>query len=193
MDLTRLGHRRARRRRDPRPRLRRARVAPGALFFCVRGATSTGTTSQATRSPRARSRSSSSGRSTLDVPQLVVPSVRAAMAPAAATLLRRPVARARRRGGHRARTARRRPRSCSQSILEAAGRRPALLTNIERRVGGERGATGLNTPEAIDLQRLLPRDARRGRPLVRDGGDVDRRARRGGSTARASRCSSSRT
>ncbi len=41
------------------------------------------------------------------------------------------------------------------SILEAAGRRPALLTNIERRVGGAPQPTGLNTPEAIDLQRLF--------------------------------------
>jgi UDP-N-acetylmuramoyl-L-alanyl-D-glutamate--2,6-diaminopimelate ligase len=41
------------------------------------------------------------------------------------------------------------------SVLDAAGRRPALLTNIERRVGGELRPTGLNTPEAIDLQRLL--------------------------------------
>jgi UDP-N-acetylmuramoyl-L-alanyl-D-glutamate--2,6-diaminopimelate ligase len=42
-----------------------------------------------------------------------------------------------------------------RAILEAAGRRPALLTNIERRIGGERRPTGLNTPEAIDLQRLF--------------------------------------
>ena len=41
------------------------------------------------------------------------------------------------------------------AILEAAGRRPALLTNIRRIVGGEERAIGLNTPEAIDLQRLL--------------------------------------
>jgi UDP-N-acetylmuramoyl-L-alanyl-D-glutamate--2,6-diaminopimelate ligase len=41
------------------------------------------------------------------------------------------------------------------SILEAAGRRPALLTNIRRIVGGEERRIGLNTPEAIDLQRLL--------------------------------------
>jgi UDP-N-acetylmuramoyl-L-alanyl-D-glutamate--2,6-diaminopimelate ligase len=41
------------------------------------------------------------------------------------------------------------------SILAAAGRRPGLLTNIERRVGGAARATGLNTPEAIDLQRLF--------------------------------------
>jgi UDP-N-acetylmuramoyl-L-alanyl-D-glutamate--2,6-diaminopimelate ligase len=41
------------------------------------------------------------------------------------------------------------------SILDAAGRRPALLTNIERRIGGELRPTGLNTPESIDLQRLF--------------------------------------
>jgi UDP-N-acetylmuramoyl-L-alanyl-D-glutamate--2,6-diaminopimelate ligase len=41
------------------------------------------------------------------------------------------------------------------AILEAAGRRPALLTNIRRVVGGEDRSIGLNTPEAIDLQRLF--------------------------------------
>jgi UDP-N-acetylmuramoyl-L-alanyl-D-glutamate--2,6-diaminopimelate ligase len=42
-----------------------------------------------------------------------------------------------------------------RAVLDAAGRRPGLLTNIERRVGGESCSIGLNTPEAIDLQRLL--------------------------------------
>src|SRR3954447_10549164 len=41
------------------------------------------------------------------------------------------------------------------SILNAAGRRPALLTNIERRIGGKLHPTGLNTPESVDLQRLF--------------------------------------
>jgi UDP-N-acetylmuramoyl-L-alanyl-D-glutamate--2,6-diaminopimelate ligase len=41
------------------------------------------------------------------------------------------------------------------SILRSAGRRPALLTNIERLVGGVARPTGLNTPESIDLQRLF--------------------------------------
>jgi UDP-N-acetylmuramoyl-L-alanyl-D-glutamate--2,6-diaminopimelate ligase len=41
------------------------------------------------------------------------------------------------------------------SILRAAGRRPGLLGNIERRVGDELRPAALNTPEAIDLQRLL--------------------------------------
>jgi UDP-N-acetylmuramoyl-L-alanyl-D-glutamate--2,6-diaminopimelate ligase len=42
-----------------------------------------------------------------------------------------------------------------RAILDAGGRRPALLTNIRRVVGGEERPTGLNTPEAIDLQRLF--------------------------------------
>jgi UDP-N-acetylmuramoyl-L-alanyl-D-glutamate--2,6-diaminopimelate ligase len=41
------------------------------------------------------------------------------------------------------------------AIFEAAGRRPGLLGNIERRVGDERLPAGLNTPEAVDLQRLF--------------------------------------
>jgi UDP-N-acetylmuramoyl-L-alanyl-D-glutamate--2,6-diaminopimelate ligase len=41
------------------------------------------------------------------------------------------------------------------SVLGAADRRPALLTNIERRIGGELRPTGLNTPESVDLQRLF--------------------------------------
>jgi UDP-N-acetylmuramoyl-L-alanyl-D-glutamate--2,6-diaminopimelate ligase len=40
-------------------------------------------------------------------------------------------------------------------ILRAAGRRPGLLTNLERRVGDESRPAALNTPEAIDLQRLF--------------------------------------
>src|SRR5439155_18937254 len=49
------------------------------------------------------------------------------------------------------------------AILVAAGRRAGLLTNIERLVAGEVRPTGLNTPEAIDLQRLF-------REML-DGGD----------------------
>jgi UDP-N-acetylmuramoyl-L-alanyl-D-glutamate--2,6-diaminopimelate ligase len=41
------------------------------------------------------------------------------------------------------------------SVLEAAGRRPGLLGSIERRIGDERRPAGLNTPEAIDLQRTF--------------------------------------
>jgi UDP-N-acetylmuramoyl-L-alanyl-D-glutamate--2,6-diaminopimelate ligase len=50
------------------------------------------------------------------------------------------------------------------AILRAAGWSTGLLTNIERRAGGESLATGLNTPEAIDLQRIF-------RQML-DGGDT---------------------
>ena len=108
-------------------------------------------------------------------------------------VLRRPVARARRRRRHRDE----REDDLGVPARDRSSTRrdgsPALLTNIERRVGGEVRPTGLNTPEAIDLQRLFREMLDGGRPLVRDGGDVDRGRARGGSTARASPCSSSRT
>src|SRR6185437_4569450 len=90
----------------------------------------------------------------LDVPQLIVPSVRAAMGPAAADFFGRPsdtleIAAVTGTNG-KTTTA-----FLLHAILEAAGRRPALLTNIRRVVGGEERPIGLNTPEAIDLQRLL--------------------------------------
>ena len=150
-------------------------VRPGALFFCVRGRDApTGTRSRRPPPRSARRRSSSSTRSTSPLPQLVVPDVARRDARRGDALLRRPDARARGRRRSPARTARRRPRSCSHAILEATGGSTGLLTNIERRVGGEQRPTGLNTPEAIDLQRLFREMARRRRPRLRDGGDLDR-------------------
>ncbi len=75
------------------------------------------------------------------MPQLVVPSVRAAMPVAANEFFGDPsheldVAAVTGTNG-KTTTA-----FLLQSILEAAGRRPALLTNIERRVGGESARPG---------------------------------------------------
>ncbi len=129
-------------------------VSPGALFFCVPGvkadghdlagaAVAAGAVALVVERP-------------LDapVPQLVVPSVRAAMPPAANAFFGAPsyeldVAAVTGTNG-KTTTA-----FLLHAILTAAGRRPGLLTNIERRVGGESVPLGLNTPEAIDLQRLL--------------------------------------
>ena len=79
------------------------------------------------------------------------------------------------RGGHRheRQDDHRVPARTRSSTPPAGG--PALLTNIERRVGGESRPTGLNTPEAIDLQRLFREMLDAGDRVVRDGGDVDRR------------------
>ena len=128
-------------RRGAGSRLRRPRRAPGALFFCVPGARADGHDFAARRG-RARRRRARR---------------RARARPAGAAARRR--RRARGDGGRRrrllrradaassrspaspGRTARRRRRSCSTSILDAAGRRPGLLGTVESRVGG-RGAAG---------------------------------------------------
>jgi UDP-N-acetylmuramoyl-L-alanyl-D-glutamate--2,6-diaminopimelate ligase len=90
----------------------------------------------------------------VDVPQLVVSSVRAAMPRAAVEFFgdpsaRLPVAAVTGTNG-KTTTA-----YLLWSILAAAGERPGLLTNVERRVGDEIRPVDLNTPESIDLQRLF--------------------------------------
>src|SRR6476469_8414636 len=138
-------------------------VTPGALFFCIPGKTADGHDFAAEAVQRGAVALVVERRlDDLDIPQLVVPSVREAMGPAAADFFGHPsdtleVAAVTGTNG-KTTTA-----FLLHSILETAGRRPALLTNIRRIVGGEERPTGLNTPEAIDLQRLL-------REMV-DGGD----------------------
>jgi UDP-N-acetylmuramoyl-L-alanyl-D-glutamate--2,6-diaminopimelate ligase len=90
----------------------------------------------------------------VDVPQLVVPNVRAAMPRAAVEFFgdpsaRLPVAAVTGTNG-KTTTA-----YLLWSILAAAGERPGLLTNVERRVGDDVRPVDLNTPESIDLQRLF--------------------------------------
>jgi UDP-N-acetylmuramoyl-L-alanyl-D-glutamate--2,6-diaminopimelate ligase len=96
------------------------------------------------------------------VPQLVVPDVRAAMPPAATLFFGDPTHSLDVAGitGTNGKTT---SAFLLRAILTAAGRRAGLLTNIERLVGGESRPTGLNTPEAIDLQRFF-------REML-DGGD----------------------
>ena len=129
-------------------------VTPGALFFCIPGTTVDGHDLAAAAVDRGAAALVVERRLELDVPQLVVPSVRAAMGPAAANFFGRPsetleIAAVTGTNG-KTTTA-----FLLQAILDAAGRRPALLTNIRRVVGGHERPIGLNTPEAIDLQRLL--------------------------------------
>ncbi len=129
-------------------------VTPGALFFCIPGTAVDGHELATAAVERGAVGLVVERRVDLDVPQLVVPSVRSAMGPAAAEFFGRPsdtleVAAVTGTNG-KTTTA-----FLLHAILEAAGRRPALLTNIRRVVGGEERPTGLNTPEAIDLQRLL--------------------------------------
>jgi len=129
-------------------------VAPGDLFFCIPGSTVDGHD----LAPEAVARGAVAlvveRRLELGVPQLVVPSVRAAIGPLAAEFFGHPSRELDVVGvtGTNGKTT---TAFLLRSILDAAGRRPALLTNIRRIVGGRDRPTGLNTPEAIDLQRLF--------------------------------------
>jgi UDP-N-acetylmuramoyl-L-alanyl-D-glutamate--2,6-diaminopimelate ligase len=132
-----------------------AAVTPGALFFCVPGsradghdfapdAVERGAVALVVERPLAAT----------SVPQLVVPNARAAMAVVADEFFGRPseellVAAVTGTNGKTTTT------FLLRSILDAAGLRPGLVGNIERVVGGESRPAVLNTPEAIDLQRLL--------------------------------------
>jgi UDP-N-acetylmuramoyl-L-alanyl-D-glutamate--2,6-diaminopimelate ligase len=129
-------------------------VASGALFFCVPGSTVDGHELAAEAVAAGAVAVVVEHPVDVPVPQLVVPSVRAAMPLAANEFFAHPsreldVAAVTGTNG-KTTTA-----FLLASILEAAHLRPALLTNIERRVGGHTQPTGLNTPEAIDLQRLF--------------------------------------
>src|SRR5581483_5991032 len=129
-------------------------VRPGTLFFSVRGArvdghelapqaAAAGAVALVFERPLA-----------LDLPQLVVADTRAAMATAAALFFGDPTRELDVAGvtGTNGKTT---TAFLLHAILKAAGLRPGLLTNIERQVGGESQPLGLNTPEAIDLQRLF--------------------------------------
>src|SRR5690348_6301813 len=130
-------------------------VTPGTLFFCIPGRTADGHDFAGEAVERGAVGLVVEHRlEGLDVPQLIVPSVREAMGPAAADFFGRPsdaleIAAVTGTNG-KTTTA-----FLLHAILDAAGRKPALLTNIQRIVGGQERPTGLNTPEAIDLQRLL--------------------------------------
>ena len=129
-------------------------VPPGSLFFCVPGERVDGH-DLAPDAVRAGAAALVVERPVdVPVPQLRVESVRAAM-PAAAVEFFGDPSRELEVAGFTGTNGKTTSAFLLASILAVAGRRPALLTNIERRIGGERRPTGLNTPESIDLQRLF--------------------------------------
>src|SRR5438876_1162283 len=129
-------------------------VTPGALFFCVRGTRTDGHAFAATATAAGAVALVVEHRLELGLPQLVVPDVRAAM-PRAATLFFDEPTRELEVAAVTGTNGKTTTAFLLYAILDAAGRRPGLLTNIERRIAGEPRPTGLNTPEAIDLQRLF--------------------------------------
>ena len=132
-----------------------AREVPrDSLFFCVPGAKADGHDFAAKALERGAAALVVERRLELDAPQLVVPSVRAAMPRAAVEFFDDPSARLAVAAitGTNGKTT---TAYLLRSILAAAGERPGLLTNVERRVGTDVREVGLNTPESIDLQRLF--------------------------------------
>jgi UDP-N-acetylmuramoyl-L-alanyl-D-glutamate--2,6-diaminopimelate ligase len=129
-------------------------VSAGALFFCIPGANVDGHDLAADALAAGAAALVVERRLELDAPQLVVPSVRAAMPRAAVEFFDDPT-RELAVAGVTGTSGKTTTVFLLRSILEQAGRRPALLSSIERRIGQEVRPPKLNTPEAIDLQRLF--------------------------------------
>src|SRR5437764_6197123 len=130
-------------------------VAPGALFFCVRGANVDGH-ELAPQAVEAGAGALVVERpvAAAQVPQIVVADSRAAMAPAADVFFGYPTHELDVVGitGTNGKTT---TAHLVYAILAAAGRRPGLLGTIEARLAGERRPVVRTTPEAIDLQRTF--------------------------------------
>ena len=129
-------------------------VTPGAAFFAVPGEHADG--------HRFADQAVENGASVLvveravepEVPQLVVPSTRAAMATAADVFFGEPT-RELEVAGVTGTSGKTTTAFLLYSVLEAAGRAPGLLGTVESRIGGEVRPVVRTTPEAIDLQRTF--------------------------------------
>src|SRR5919201_142796 len=126
----------------------------GSLFFCVPGARADGHDFAPEAVANGAGALVVERPLDLDVPQLVVPDARRAMAIAADEFFGRPSEELQIAGvtGTNGKTT---TTFLLYSILAAAGRRPGLLGTIESRVGGERRPAIRTTPEAIDIQRTF--------------------------------------
>ena len=139
------------------------RVQPGTVFFCVRGFTRDGHEFAAEAVERGAVALVVDHPLNLGVPEVVVPDVRAAMAPAAARLNGDPTRELAMVGitGTNGKTT---TAFLTRALLEAGGRQTGLLGTVTSWVGGVEEPTVRTTPEAIDLQRTF-------RAMV-DGGDT---------------------
>jgi UDP-N-acetylmuramoyl-L-alanyl-D-glutamate--2,6-diaminopimelate ligase len=132
-----------------------ARAAgPGSLFFCVPGERADGHDFAGDAIGRGAVALVVERPLEADVPQLVVPDARSAMAAAADAFFGQPTRELEVAGvtGTNGKTT---TAFLLHSVLEAAGRRPGLLGTVEARIGGERRPVVRTTPEAIDLQRTF--------------------------------------
>ena len=126
-------------------------VQPGALFFCVPGGRSDGHDHAAEAITRGAVALVVERPLGLGVPELVVDSVRAAMAPLAVRFNGDPSASLRVVGvtGTNGKTT---TAFLVAALLGAAGEQCALLGTVKAVVGGREGPVLHTTPEAIDLQ-----------------------------------------
>jgi UDP-N-acetylmuramoyl-L-alanyl-D-glutamate--2,6-diaminopimelate ligase len=138
------------------------RVTPGTLFFCVPGFTRDGHDFAPDAVARGAAALVVERPLRLGVPEVLVASVRAAMAPAAAAFYGDPTAMLETVGitGTNGKTT---SAFLMRSLLEADGRQTGLLGTVKSLIGGRERPVERTTPEAIDLQRSF-------REMV-DGGD----------------------
>ena len=129
-------------------------VSSGALFFCVPGYTRDGHEFAADAVARGAAALVVERSVNAGVPEVVVPSVRAAMAPAAARFYGDPTARLQTVGvtGTNGKTT---SAFLVQALLDAAGRQSGLLGTVKSVIGGIERDVLRTTPEAIDLQRTF--------------------------------------
>jgi len=130
------------------------KVGPGTLFFCVPGFTRDGHDFAPEAVAAGAAALVVERPLGLGVPEVVVPSVRAAMAPAAARFHGDPTATLQVIGvtGTNGKTT-----TCFllRALLEASGRRTGMLGTVTNVVGGREQAVERTTPEAIELQRTF--------------------------------------
>ncbi|MBD0338531.1 MAG: UDP-N-acetylmuramoyl-L-alanyl-D-glutamate--2,6-diaminopimelate ligase [Thermoleophilia bacterium] len=129
-------------------------VVSGTLFFCVPGSRADGHEFAPAAVGRGAAALVVERPVDADVPQLVVPSARAAMAVVADEFFGRPSQELEVAGvtGTNGKTT---TAHLLYAVLAAGGRRPGLLGTVEARVGGGPRKLERTTPEAIDLQRLF--------------------------------------
>ena len=137
-------------------------VAPGSLFFCVPGFTRDGHDFAPDAVARGAAALVVERELALDVPQLLVADVRAAMAPAAAAFYGDPT-KALDVVGVTGTNGKTTTAFLVRALLEAGGRPTGLLGTVKSVVAGAEHEVTRTTPEALDLQRTF-------REMV-DGGD----------------------
>jgi UDP-N-acetylmuramoyl-L-alanyl-D-glutamate--2,6-diaminopimelate ligase len=129
-------------------------VTPGAAFFCVPGLQVDGHEFAAEAVERGAVALVVERPVEPEVPQLLVPSVRAAMATAADVFFGEPT-RELEVAGVTGTSGKTTTAYLLYAILDAGGRSPGLLGTVESRVGGDVRPVVRTTPEAIDLQRTF--------------------------------------